>query len=364
MADTDSINIFCTIPAKNGERVPLSVSKTATPTLLRQQASQATSIPLSALRVIFRGRMIKDDDTKQAIGEYKLEADCVLHCMGKPVEGSAAAPTPAASTSTAAASAAPPAAATSFPSVAASGATSTPPATAAPAPADPLKAALQTMRSSNPPATYTTGVTTLDKVLSNIVNNPMEEKYRKVKTGNAAFQKRLGGIPGGDAAMKAVGFIVETQDGVQVYQMQASPEAWPQLLKDKQTIEAAVQEAKSASSPTAAPAAPGANPFLGAEDGAGAMAGGLDPAMMQRMMAGMGGAGGGAADPTAMRNAMQGMMSNPDALRTMLQVSIHCPQKSQVFVVFMFSSFDLLVFVFYLSHLFFSPFCRIPWYNK
>ena len=34
-------------------------------------------------------------------------------------------------------------------------------------------------------------MTTLEKVLSNIANNPMEEKYRKVKLGNAAFQKRF-----------------------------------------------------------------------------------------------------------------------------------------------------------------------------
>ena len=84
----------------------------------------------------------------------------------------------------------------------------------------------------------------------------MEEKYRKVKLGNAAFQKRLGGLPGGDAAMKAVGFVVETQDGAEVYQLQASPEAWPQLIKNKQTVEAAVKEAKSASATTPA-AVPG-----------------------------------------------------------------------------------------------------------
>lgn len=55
----------------------------------------------------------------------------------------------------------------------------------------------------------------------------MEEKYRKVKKNNAAFQRRLGGLSGGDAAMKAAGFVVEndaTDSGEEVYMMHASAE--------------------------------------------------------------------------------------------------------------------------------------------
>jgi hypothetical protein len=309
MSDSDSVNILCTIPAKNGIRVPISLSKDATPTQLRQKASQATSIPISALRVIFRGRMIKDDDAAKVIDEYKLETDCVLHCIGTPVESSGAA---AASTTTTTAAATATAAPSSFPSVAA--------AASAPAPAaaavDPMQAALQTLRSSNPPATYTTAVTTLEKILGNIANNPLEDKYRKVKLGNAAFQKRLGGLPGGDPAMKAVGFLVETDaDGAEVYQLQASPEAWPKLMASKATIEAAVQEAKRASSATPAHIMPPglANAMNNMNNNNNNNMPPMDPAMMQNAMAGM--------DPAAMRNTMAGMMSNPEALRNMLQVS-------------------------------------------
>jgi PUB domain len=44
----------------------------------------------------------------------------------------------------------------------------------------------------------------------------------QVKKQNAAFQKRLGGLPGGDNAMIACGFVTEMDDGEEVYIMHAS----------------------------------------------------------------------------------------------------------------------------------------------
>ena len=79
--------MFCTIPARNGERVALVLDdENITPTQLRSKISDVTKIPLGSLRLIFRGRMIKDDDNvPSVVTEYKLENDSVLHCMG-PVE--------------------------------------------------------------------------------------------------------------------------------------------------------------------------------------------------------------------------------------------------------------------------------------
>ena len=175
------MQVFCTITAKNGERVPIEVAEDATPTALRQQVASATKIPLSALRLIFRGKMVKDDDSTKAIEEYKLEADCVLHCMGKPVEEESTATTATATANATATT--PPLAAAAPPAAAARPAPVVPSVSAAAAPAGnrSVSAAILRLRSNNPPSVYQTALTTLEKILSNIVGHPMEEKYRKGK---------------------------------------------------------------------------------------------------------------------------------------------------------------------------------------
>ena len=293
MATDETLTVYLTVTAQQGQRVPLNVSKCATPTDLRKIASAATNIPLSSLRLIFRGRMIKDDDSSKVVPEYKLESDCVLHCLGKPADNSASSNPPVPATTTVGASV----------SV---GAGKHPVAQTPGVGDDPLKIGINTLRASNPPTTYLTAVSTLEKVLGNIIANPMEEKYRKVKRQNAAFQRRLGGLAGGDAAMKGAGFVIETHEGEDVYMMHANADAWPKLVAAKATIDAAVQEAKSnASTPPVAPS-PAAAPFAGAMPGAlpsnfGSIPGGMNPSM---------------------NAAMAQMMSDPNALQTMLQVSL------------------------------------------
>jgi hypothetical protein len=308
---SSSINVYCTITTLNdGKKVPLTVQTDATPTQLRENVSEATKIPLAQLRLIFRGRMIKDDDSgsTKVIPEYKLESDCVLHCMGKPSSSGGDSTTNAAA---AAASTTTTTATTAGPTVSVPTSASAPQAAAASV-QDPLQTALQTLMSSNAPSVYMTAVSTLEKILSNIGSHPMEDKYRKVKQLNAAFQKRLGGLPGGDMAMRAVGFVLEQQEGHPVYQLHAAPDAWPKLMAAKARLQAAVQEAQRASSAAAAPpsaAAAQANNNSFGMPAAGGMPGGM-PAGMPNM-ANM--------DPM-MQSAMADMMSNPDGLRNMLQV--------------------------------------------
>lgn len=355
------LNVFCTITAKNGERVPLSIESSATPSELRRQAADATKIPLSQLRLIFRGKMIKDDDASKAVEAYKLEEDCVLHCMGKPVEAptsqvsstSPAVSVPATSTSgVAAVPSVPAAVAPSAVAVAAA-------ASATSTTADPLQAALQTLRSYNSPQVYSTALSTFAKILSNIADHPMEEKYRRVKQGNAAFQKRLGGLRGGDDAMKAAGFVLEEQDGATVYQLKASAEAWPKLIASKTAVEAAAQEATRAlnTATTPAAAAASANNMFG------------NPGMPSAAVPPMGGMPPNAAaamrDPR-MRDAMQQLMGNPQALQNMLQVCtvitrtiriqwIGCPRLSFFLCACLFLSY--LTFTFFVYN-------RIPWFNR
>jgi PUB domain/Ubiquitin family len=286
-----SFNLYCAITANNGERVPIQISTESSSTELRHKASQATKIPLADLRLIFRGKMIKDDSSP-AVSTYQLESDDVVHCMGKPATGPTPVLVPAAAAdnlSGEAAAAIPPA---SSPVIGHEYAV------------DPLLSALTIIRTSNPPQAYSTAMATLSKVLSNIADNPMEEKYRKVKKGNAAFIKKLGGLRGGDAAMKAVGFVIELQDGTEFYQLHASPEAWPRVMAAKATVDAAAEEAKRA---------------LGGGDGNPGATSGAFPGMMGAMPpAAM--AGAGANDPM-LQSAMAEMSRNPEMMRSMLQVS-------------------------------------------
>jgi len=297
----EELNIGLTVTAdQSGGRKLLKIPKDITASNLRKLVSEATNIPLAGLHVIFRGKIIAESD-KMAVEEFKLSEDCVLHCMGKPVAGASASSTEAATPPIAAA------AAGSSVTIPAASAAAVPTASA---PANTLQAAFAKLKSSNSAQVYMTGVTTLDKILSNIINHPMEEKYRKVKKHNAAFQKRLGGLVGGDDAMMAAGFTTETESdsGEEIYMMQASAEKWPALVAAKATTEQAARQAK------AAMGAPAPHPPLQP------MTGGMPN------FGGFPGFGGGAAGmpdmgSPQMQQAAAAMMQDPQAIQAMLQVN-------------------------------------------
>jgi len=79
---------------------------------------------------------------------------------------------------------------------------------------------------SNPESAAKEAVILLLKVITNIVDHPMEEKYRKLKSSNAAFSKKIGSLRGGSACMIAVGFLLVGEEWV----LQPSAEAWDVLL--------------------------------------------------------------------------------------------------------------------------------------
>lgn len=321
------MQVFCTIAAKNGERVPIQVTEDASPTMFRQQVSEVTKIPLAQLRLIFRGRMIKDDDTQKVVEEYKLESECVLHCLGKPVEdqsvhtgmGTAAnAVSMAAATAAATTTPSSSAAATTTASIAASAMMPSSSANAVAASVSgistgsppTLSDAISRLLQNNSPSVYETALTTLDKVLTNIVHHPMEEKYRSVKRQNAAFSRRLGGLVGGHECMLAVGFRVELDGGVEVYQLHASAEQWPKLLQAKKDIEQAVEHAKQQQQQQQPPTSSSNRNLFAANTGVG---------FPTRLPPGGGGAAFPSMDPN-MQASMEQMMSNPESLRAALQV--------------------------------------------
>lgn len=304
--ETEStVTLHLTVTGQPGApRVPLVLPMSATPSELRRRTSAATTIPLEGLRLIFRGRLVVDGDAQPAVTEYKLEEGSVLHCMGKPVSSSKPGTTAAANTT--GVGPAPSAAAVPFATAVPTGTSTPSTAAAATTSADPLQAALQVVRASAAtPATYQTAVATLDKILSNIIDHPLESKYRQLKVHNPAFQRRLGGLPGGDSLMQAAGFVRETIDEDECYVLQANSEAWPRLVQTKATVAAIVRQASVGAAAPPSLAAARANPLLAAALGAGAGGGGFP---------------GGGAVPPGMESAVADVMSDPQALQAMFQV--------------------------------------------
>mmetsp|Transcript_52491 Transcript_52491/g.127094 ORF Transcript_52491/g.127094 Transcript_52491/m.127094 type:complete len:470 (-) Transcript_52491:2169-3578(-) len=327
--DDNSLKLFCQIATQHGARKPVTVSRTIDAKSLLEEVSKTTGISLMKLKVIFRGRIIKDDSNSSsvvsAIEEYRLENDSVLHCMG-PVEDTAKAKeeatttTTTTTTTTATTTVPAPAPSAPAPAVSSAAAAAAPPVrpavatTSTSTSGDPLTVALDVMRTQNTPSTYQTAVETLLKVLSNITDKPHEEKYRKVKRSNAAFSKRLGSVTGGHDAMAAVGFSVIKDGEEEFYTLQASAEAWEKLLSSKSQVQRAVDQVRTTS--TANTSIPAAG--IASSSGLGGAGGGFP---------GMGAAGLNANNPmmNSMMNspeaqsAMMEMMSNPQTLRAALQ---------------------------------------------
>lgn len=177
-------------------------------------------IPLCNLKVIYRGRMVTASNN---LSEYKLEEDCVLHCMGKPLADGEQLPDVTAPS-------------LSAPTIPESAPTSTS------APVSHLHSVLANceMKRSVDNTTWNTALSTLQKMLDRVISNPNEEKYRKVKKQNAAFQKRIGGLTGSDELMTAAGFVSDIIEGEAYYFIKPSVEAWPKLLEAQENISAAV----------------------------------------------------------------------------------------------------------------------------
>lgn len=282
----DKITIhFSLTSSPSTPRISTTVKTNTKATELRVVAAEKTEIPLDTLKLIFRGRIIQNDD--KIITEYNVENDCVIHCLGKPVKGSAA-PTPTTSTgSTASIPVGTPAVSN----------------TGAAASKQTVDSALQLLKSRNSAEKYSTALTTLSKVVSNIITNPNEEKYRKVKQSNAAFGRRLGNVPGGRECMLAVGFVSETPEGLNElhFVLKANADAWNHLVQSKAKVDQVLEQHKRSQS-TSTPTFP--NPTNPPNFGSFGGAGGLP--VMPPMT-------------PAMQQQMSSMMSDPNMMQTMFQ---------------------------------------------
>eukprot|EP00300_Choanocystis_sp_HF-7_P035375 c49051_g1_i1.p1 GENE.c49051_g1_i1~~c49051_g1_i1.p1 ORF type:complete len:286 (+),score=54.42 c49051_g1_i1:42-860(+) len=81
-----------------------------------------------------------------------------------------------------------------------------------------------------------TALQTLATVAGNVIANPGEDKYRTLKAGNKAVQKKILGVSGGGEALLALGFA---QDG-DSFVLEPTEDAWSVLVAGKATIDEAL----------------------------------------------------------------------------------------------------------------------------
>jgi hypothetical protein len=98
---------------------------------------------------------------------------------------------------------------------------------------------LQLLRNLNLDELYRVGVAALESILGRIIQNPMDERYRRIRCANPGFQRRLGRLAGADNLMLACGFVLDRQQEEDQWVFPPSPENWPVLLENKAEVGAA-----------------------------------------------------------------------------------------------------------------------------
>ncbi|GLI67938.1 hypothetical protein VaNZ11_012267 [Volvox africanus] len=71
----------------------------------------------------------------------------------------------------------------------------------------------QVVAAATTPEDVATALATLETMLGNAVHFPTEDRYRRVRLGNAVFQRRVGRLPGGLELLHIAGFVEELVGG-------------------------------------------------------------------------------------------------------------------------------------------------------
>jgi hypothetical protein len=91
---------------------------------------------------------------------------------------------------------------------------------------------------------------TLSKILSNIIDNPHEEKYRRLKNSNQHFQKKVGSQEGSSGLLQSLGFALNGDEWV----LTPSADTWENIVSCQQKLNKFLDKLKTL--PPTDPAAP------------------------------------------------------------------------------------------------------------
>jgi hypothetical protein len=218
--ESEVLNVSLSLTScPSSQRISIELKSNIGASELYDLVSHATKIPRSSLKLIFRGKLIPfKENEADVVQKFLIEDGCVIHCMGKPVSaGEGTTEAAAASSST--------------PAVAA--ATTTP--------ARNLAAAMNSFQVKCTSETYSTALKTLSKILENIIGNPNEEKYRKLKCSNATFMKRLGSLDGAKDILVLCGFDFDQQE----YVIIPTADKWEILTQAKVIVDQRIMSSAS-----------------------------------------------------------------------------------------------------------------------
>jgi len=207
-------------------------------------------------RIIFKGQFLKDMDRK--LSDYGITSEMVVHLVPKPDSVQRGATAKQADST--------------------------------------LERALKQMKDSASPSDFQVALKTILKILDNVVNYPLEPKYRKIKRENPALLKRLGHVTGSFDALISLGFKEETASTERMLVLEQSEAAWTVLLKGRKRIQEEISPPTS--SMMNLPSTPVTNMPMMPQP---------NPQMIQSMMS----------NPAMMQQMTQ-MLSDPGALQQMM----------------------------------------------
>uniref|UniRef100_A0A7S2SNT8 Ubiquitin-like domain-containing protein n=1 Tax=Rhizochromulina marina TaxID=1034831 RepID=A0A7S2SNT8_9STRA len=281
------------------------VEMTVAPDLSVQAFKEAIQAKLgvdpAAQRLIHKGKILKDD---QGLDVYKVATgETVLLQVTQ---------RPAAAGATPSGTQAPVAAAAPMPPTAAAMAGTTAPTTG-------IQAALEEL-SSNPPDALRLGLETLLKVIDNIIQNPNEDKYRRLRPANATFNRKVGSLPGGLRCVREMGFTDGEEEGTLI--LAPSTEAWHHLNSCRRLVQEKLDAARRPV-PSPFPGALGSGAGMPFAPPFGGMPGGMPPGMDFAQMSQL------ASDPNFIRQAVSNpMVQQMAAGNPMLQQQIQALQQN------------------------------------
>jgi ubiquilin len=162
---------------------------------------------------IYKGRIVTNEQTVGGASIANEDTIIVMKASGAPSAPPAGAAA-ASSTNPSAASSSSSASSGAAANPSGSGAISPSTATAPPLVATPQFNMAMHHLLSNEESVAQSSVELLLKVVTNIVNHPMEDKFRRMRSSNATFGAKLGNVNGGNACMQALGFELTGDDWV------------------------------------------------------------------------------------------------------------------------------------------------------
>jgi hypothetical protein len=301
---------------------------------IKKEIEKLIEVPVMAQRLIYKGKVLQDGET---LGHHKVTSgDTFVFQVVKKLLAEAKAKSEAAQTQSSASSSSQADSASPAVPAAAAPATSSSPSTESPTvssngqgPAEMIRA-IDFLCSSNNQEISKIALTTLSKVIENIITHPLETKYQKIKKSNAVFDRKLGGVIGGQACILATGFI---DDGEGSYVLSATAEAWDHINACRDLVASRVQSFATAPPPVAPsppPAQPtpfAAPPMMGSSGNISAdmMALASNPQVLQQAMNNPMAQQLFAQNP-AMRSRMEEVLRNPE----ILQQSLNNPMMQQM----------------------------------